>query len=84
MYFVHGRHFEFRHGFLPSVIFVIGGNSAVLKNIIPITVSHTIGMMMPLIKPLYRPITKRAYLTKKISFVILSDPTDGTALQTPI
>jgi len=36
---VNGRHFDFRHGFLSSVIFVIGGNSAVLKNIIPITVS---------------------------------------------
>jgi len=35
---VHGRHFDFRHGFLSSVVFVIGGNSAVLKNIIPITV----------------------------------------------
>jgi len=42
---VHGRHFDFRHGFLSSVIFVIGGNSAVLKNIIPITVSLTIGLL---------------------------------------
>jgi len=58
---VHGRHFDFRHGFLSSVIFVIGGNSAALKNIIPITVSLTIGfftlvdMMMPFfIQELYK------------------------------
>jgi len=42
---VHGRHFDFRHGFLSSVIFVIGGNCAVLKNIIPITVTLTIGLL---------------------------------------
>jgi len=42
---VHGRHFDFRHGFLSAVIFVIGGNSAVLKNIIQITVSLTIGLL---------------------------------------
>jgi len=42
---VHGRHFDFRHRFLSSVIFVIGGISAVLKNIIPITESLTIGLL---------------------------------------
>jgi len=42
---VHGCHFDFRHGFLSSVIFGIGGNSVVLKNIIPITVSLTIGLL---------------------------------------
>jgi len=42
---VHGRHFDFRHRFLSSVIFVISGNSAVLKIIIPITVSLTIGRL---------------------------------------
>jgi len=42
---VHDRHFDFRHGFLLSVIFVIGGNSAVLKNIIPIIVLLTIGLL---------------------------------------
>jgi len=42
---VHGRHFDFRHGFLSSVIFVIGGISDVLKIIIPITVSLTIGLL---------------------------------------
>jgi len=42
---VHGRHFDFRHGFLSYVIFVIGGISAVLKNTIPITVSLTIGLL---------------------------------------
>jgi len=36
---VHSHHLDFRHDFLSSVIFVIGGNSSVLKNIIPITVS---------------------------------------------
>jgi len=36
---VHGRHFDFQHGFLSSVIFVLAGNSAVLKNIVD--------MMMP-------------------------------------
>jgi len=29
---VHGRHFDFWHGFLSSVNFVIGGKSAVFKN----------------------------------------------------
>jgi len=43
---VHSRHFDFRHGFLSSVIFVIGGISAVLKSIIPITVSLTIGFLL--------------------------------------
>jgi len=42
---VHGRHFLFRHGVLSSVIFDIGGNSAVLKNIISITVSLTIDLL---------------------------------------
>jgi len=42
---VHGRHFDFRHGFLSSVIFVVGGNSAVLRNIILITLSLTIGLL---------------------------------------
>jgi len=37
--------FDFRHVFLSSVIFVIGGNSAVLKNIIPITSCIAIGLL---------------------------------------
>jgi len=35
---VHGRHFDFRLGFMSSVIFLIGGISAIFKNIILITV----------------------------------------------
>jgi len=40
-----GRHFDLRHGCLSSVIFVIGGNSAVLKNIKLIIVSLTICLL---------------------------------------